>query len=68
MSLKTFHIVFVSVSTILSFGVAGWAFKGYRMTGSKADLWFGIGGVVVGIGLLVYGRYFLKKLKKIGYL
>ena len=59
MSLKWFHIVFVSLSVVLS-------------------LWFGIWGlfnehIVLGVislaasaGLVVYGNYFLSKLRKLG--
>jgi hypothetical protein len=68
MSLKAFHIIFISVSTILSFGVAGWAFHSYASSGSMGDLLFGLGALAAGAGLLVYGKYFLKKLKNIGYL
>lgn len=68
MSLKTFHLIFITVTTLMAFGLAGWAFLSYRSSASAGDLWFGISGVAAGIGLLVYGRYFLKKLKHISYL
>ena len=32
------------------------------------DLVMGCFSVVTGVGLIVYGRYFLKKLKSVGYL
>ena len=59
MSLKWFHIAFISLSVLLS-------------------LWFGVWGlfndqVVLGIaslagsaGLVVYGNYFLGKIRKLG--
>lgn len=68
MSLKAFHIVFISASTLLAFGFAGWMFKGYQTTGQGTDLVFGVGGVAAGLGLIVYGKYFLRKLKHISYL
>jgi hypothetical protein len=61
MSLKAFHLIFVTLLTALSFGFAGWGFS----TGHPA---FGAAGVAVGILVIVYGVYFLKKLKKISYL
>jgi len=61
MSLKTFHLVFVTLLTTLSFGFAAWAFLNEKVA-------FGAAGIVVGILVIVYGIYFLKKLKKIGYL
>jgi hypothetical protein len=61
MSLKAFHLIFVTLLTALSFGCAAWAFADGRPI-------FGGIGVVVGILVIVYGIYFLKKLKKISYL
>ena len=61
MSLKTFHLIFVTLLTALSFGCAAWAFNaGWPV--------FGVGGIVAGILVIIYGIYFLKKLKKISYL
>ncbi len=61
MSLKAFHLVFVTLLTTLSFGCAAWAF-------AAGDLFFGAGGIAAGILVIIYGIYFLKKLKKISYL
>ena len=59
MSLKWFHIVFISLSVVLS-------------------LWFGIWGLFYGqialglvslgasVGLVLYGNYFMSKLRKLG--
>lgn len=68
MSLKAFHIIFVTASVLLAFGFAAWAFVNYAETRRVADLATGIGSLISGVGLLVYGRYFLKKLKNISYL
>lgn len=68
MSLKAFHIVFVVVSTLLAFGFAAWSFGQYRETRGLAELGFGVGSLVAGVSLIVYGRYVLKKLKHISYL
>ena len=61
MSLKAFHLIFVTLLTALSFGCATWAFM------SGYILW-GVMGVVAGIFVIIYGIYFLKKLKTISYL
>lgn len=61
MSLKGFHLIFVSVLTLLSFGCAGWGFAADKPL-------FGVGGIVTGIVVIFYGIYFLKKLKKMSYL
>jgi len=61
MSLKAFHLIFVTLLTTLSFGCAAWAFA----TGRPL---YGALGIAAGIVVIIYGVYFLKKLKKISYL
>ena len=61
MSLKAFHLIFVTLLTTLSFGFSAWAF----FSGKNV---FGALGIVAGILVIIYGIYFLKKLKKISYL
>ncbi len=68
MSLKAFHIVFVTVSVLMAFGVAAWELQTFQVSGRTIDLALGAGFAVAGVTLLVYGRYFLKKLKNISYL
>jgi len=61
MSLKAFHLIFVTLLTGLSFGCAGWAF-------SEGKAIWGVTGILAGIFVIVYGIYFLKKLKNVSYL
>ncbi|MEJ0091045.1 MAG: hypothetical protein WDM80_15045 [Limisphaerales bacterium] len=61
MSLKAFHLIFVTLLTALTFGCAAWAFAMGRPV-------FGALAVAAGILVIIYGVYFLKKLKKISYL
>ena len=61
MSLKAFHLIFVTLLTALAFGFAAWAFSTGRLVS-------GVAGIAAGILVIVYGIYFLKKLKKISYL
>jgi hypothetical protein len=68
MSLKAFHIAFVSVSTLLAFGVAGWSIATYASRGGFWVLVFGAGWLLGGLGLIAYGKAMLKKLKHISYL
>lgn len=69
MSLKAFHIVFITASSALCFGFGVWMLRDYRAPGGTAgDMWMGVGSLIAGLGLLVYGRYFLKKLKNVSYL
>jgi hypothetical protein len=68
MSLKAFHLVFVTVSVVLSLGFGAWAMADYRRSGDAESLWWGVGSFAGAIALLVYGRWFLRKLKGVGYL
>jgi hypothetical protein len=61
MSLKAFHLIFVTSLTTLSLGFTAWAFCSGRII-------FGLLGLVVAALVVFYGIYFLKKLKKISYL
>ncbi|MDQ6632559.1 MAG: hypothetical protein M3Y82_12525 [Verrucomicrobiota bacterium] len=69
MSLKTFHVIFIVASTLLAFGFGGWSLHNYFSTArAPLDLVFGLLSILVGLGLIWYGKYFLKKLKNISYL
>jgi len=69
MSLKAVHLIFVNALTALSFGCAIWKFVDYRgENGTPGDLRFSLVAAGVGILVIIYGRYFLKKLKKMSYL
>jgi hypothetical protein len=69
MSLKTFHLIFITASTALAFGCGIWALRQYWSPfGGWLDLLGGIGAFAAGVGLILYERYFLKKTKKVGYL
>lgn len=65
MSLKAFHIVFITLSTLLSAGLAFWGFKNYRLSRETPDLALGLAGVV-SLGLLIpYFRWFQKKMRRL---
>jgi hypothetical protein len=69
MSLKAFHMVFITASCALAFGCGVWGLKDYwSPDGRLFDLLFGLGSLVTGAGLIVYERYFLKKLRKVSFL
>lgn len=69
MSLKAFHVIFITASSALAFGCGVWGLKNYfGADGRVLDLLFGIGSILAGVGLIVYERYFLKKLKNVSYL
>lgn len=68
MSLKAFHVVFIAASILLAFWFAGWALVNFSNGGRTADLISGLVAAVIGLGLMAYGAYVLKKLKHISYL
>jgi len=68
MSLKAFHVIFITASSLLAFGFGAWMLRAYSSEGVKADLAYGVVSLAVGVGLLVYEGFFLKKLKNVSYL
>ena len=69
MSLKAFHLVFIVASIALAFGFGAWSILNYRApNGTVWDLVIGLAAFAVGIALVIYERYFLKKLKDVSYL
>jgi hypothetical protein len=69
MSLKAFHVVFITAASALAFGFGVWMLREYRAPGGgTSDLVFGLCSLAVGVALLVYERYFVKKLKNVSYL
>ena len=69
MSLKAFHLVFITASTVLAFGFAAWLLKNYvAPEGRLSDLLFALASIAAGAGLIVYERYFLKKTRNVSYL
>lgn len=66
MSLKAFHIVFITAASALAFGFGVWSLRNYLSPdGMARDLAFGAVSLAVGVALLVYERYFLKKTKDV---
>lgn len=69
MSLKAFHIFFITLASAMSAGCAVWAFKVFNSVEARPwQLWFSIGAALVAVALLVYGVSFLKKMKHVSYL
>ena len=59
MSLKWFHIVFISLSVLVSLGFGVWGLFNQQIA---------LGAVSLGAsaGLVLYGNYFLAKARKLG--
>ena len=69
MSLKAFHVIFITAASALAFGFGGWLLRAYRSPeGTTSDLVWAVASLVAGVGLVVYECIFLKKLKNVSYL
>lgn len=68
MSLKAFHVFFIVVSSLLTLGFGVWAVRQYSVGGEAVNLALGIGSLGSTVVLLVYGVWFLKKLKGTSYI
>ena len=59
MTLKWFHIVFITLSTLMSLGIGVWGlFNNFLV--------LGIVSLAGSAGLCVYGTYFLQKARRMG--
>lgn len=63
MSLKTFHIVFIIISTAFTLYFGAWSTHDYMNSGNTSSLLMAIGALVGFCVLVVYFRWFLRKLK-----
>lgn len=68
MSLKAFHIIFVTIAAICCLMFGGWGVLRFRNTGESAALVAGVVSLGATVLLIVYGRWFLRKLKGESYL
>jgi hypothetical protein len=68
MSLKAFHVVFITASILLAFGFGVGSYFDYKDQGKTVDLIYAIGSTLAGIVLVIYFKIVLRKLKNISYL
>jgi hypothetical protein len=64
-SLKGFHIFFITVSTLTAIGFAAWAFVEYVNESDVSSLALGIVSVGAAVVLVVYGRKFKQKISEL---
>ena len=63
MSLKAFHVFFIVVSTLCSLMLGAWGVAEHSRSGNGSALLLGVGGFVAAAVLVVYGLWFLRKLR-----
>ena len=61
MSLKGFHILLISLSSLLAVGFGGWSVRAYRVTGDAGHLAMAAFSFAGAVGLVVYIRWFARK-------
>lgn len=64
MSLRAFHIVFVTLATLLCVFMVLWAFLWAGSGGGARVTAIGIAGILGAIGLPIYGIFFYRKMRK----
>lgn len=66
MSLRFFHVFFITVSVLMALGVGGWSVNAWQ--GDGASRWLTLATVCFAgaAGLSVYGSRFLKKTRALG--
>ena len=69
MSLKTFHIFFIVLSTLLCIGFGVWSIGDFSGSGASAgSIAMGVGSFSGAVVLMWYGVWFLRKLKNVSFL
>ena len=68
MSLKAFHLFFISVSVLLSLAVGGWGIQSYLTNSDGVGILVGLFFILLGIGLVFYEMRFIRKFKHVSYL
>ena len=66
MSLKAFHFVFIFFSTLLALGTGAWCIWVNLVEGVHVYLAGAIASFLVAIGLVIYGVWFYRKMKRLG--
>ena len=65
MSLKGFHIVFISFSTLLALGIGAWCIWVNLVEGAPVYLAGAVGSFACALVLVVYGVWFYRKMKRL---
>lgn len=66
MSLKAFHVVFIIASLLLTLGFGWWCLR--EAHGSRGMQLAAGGAFAIAVVIVVYGVWFLRKLRKVSFL
>jgi len=64
MSLRSFHLVFIALSVVLTAFFAAWATGEYRAAHDAGYLAAGVGSLVAGASLAAYAAAFIRKTRR----
>lgn len=65
MSLKWFHVLFITLSFALAVGVGIWGVRAYTLSGTVRELVIGVASLIGAVVVVVYARWFLRKAERI---
>lgn len=65
MSLKAFHIFFITIAALSSLVTGVWSVGEWRASGDGTILMLGVVSLVVLAGLVPYGLWFMKKFRNV---
>ena len=65
MSLRIFHIVFITVSVALTLYLTVWGVREFMASRSALGVWMAVFGVTFGASLIWYGKRVFHKLKEL---
>lgn len=68
MSLKGFHVLFVSLSTLLALAFGGWSLRLWSEGGGGLYLALALAAALAAGALVAYGVWFLRKTKGVSWL
>jgi hypothetical protein len=68
MSLKAFHVFFISLSILMCFSVGCWGIQSYISGSNAVEVIVGLFFVLLGVALAFYEVRFLHRFKDVSYL
>ena len=66
MSLKAFHLFFISLAVLLCWGFGGWCLMSEAVRDRAGYTATGVASILIGLGLVIYEVQFWRKLKDLG--
>lgn len=65
MSLRSFHIFFIVIASLMAWGIAWIEYVNYGDVGSTMHLAFSCASIAAALSLMVYAVYFFRKTRKL---